>query len=392
MNILYYDLLRGKIEGAESTHIRETVSNLIKIGHNVLFYRLNDKSLKRNKSGFANAKVSLWRLGQSWPLLGLFIWFVSDCLTFKRVLSGLKHEDKPEIVYYRDSLFNLELRLANHLKVPAVKEVNGINYAEMCVRWPVRGYIALKIVNYIEKVNIPKADKIVVVTPKLKDILIAEYEVPENKIVVIENGANTELFRLLDRETALRQLKLDEKCRYIGFVGSFTPWHGIEYLVKSAPLILKEFREVKFLLVGDGVMKEKIKGMVEELNLRSSFIFINKIPYEDVYVYINTFDICIILKEKDVPGSPLKLWEYMACGKPVIASNTQEFKALEDYNAGILVNPENPVELADAIITLLNNAELREQKGKNGRKYVFENRSWETVAIKISQVCKETTK
>ena len=82
----------------------------------------------------------------------------------------------------------------------------------------------------------------------------------------------------------------------------------------------------------------------------------------------------------------------MACGKPVIATNTQDFKALEEYNAGILVDPEKPDEVADAIITLLKYKELREEMGKNGREYVVENRSWEAVAREVVSVMKEAVK
>jgi glycosyltransferase involved in cell wall biosynthesis len=148
----------------------------------------------------------------------------------------------------------------------------------------------------------------------------------------------------------------------------------------------------KFLLVGDGPMKEQIVQRVNDLHLTDNFIFIERVPYEEVPKYVNAFDVCVILKKKDIPGSPLKLWEYMACGKPVIATNTEDFKALEKYNAGILVDPEKPEEVADAIISLLKNKELMEEMGKNGRKYVVENRSWEAVARRVEKVMKEAIK
>jgi glycosyltransferase involved in cell wall biosynthesis len=97
-------------------------------------------------------------------------------------------------------------------------------------------------------------------------------------------------------------------------------------------------------------------------------------------------------KKKDIPGSPLKLWEYMACGKPVIATNTEDFKVLEGYNAGILVDPEKPEEVADAITTLLKNKDLREEMGNNGRRYVVENRSWGAVAGEVEKVMRVSVK
>ena len=103
-----------------------------------------------------------------------------------------------------------------------------------------------------------------------------------------------------------------------------------------------------------------------------------------------------ILRDEDIfeniSGSPLKLWEYMACGKPVIATNAQDFRFLEEYNAGIVVESEKTEEVADAIITLLKNKDLREEMGKNERKYVVENRSWGAVAGEVEKVMKEAIK
>lgn len=87
--------------------------------------------------------------------------------------------------------------------------------------------------------------------------------------------------------------------------------------------------------------------------------------------------------------SPLKLCEYLACGKPVIASRISGLEVLEEENCGFLVNPEDPQALAIRIIELLRNPELRHKMGENGRKYVVENRSWESVAKKVAQVCED---
>lgn len=95
---------------------------------------------------------------------------------------------------------------------------------------------------------------------------------------------------------------------------------------------------------------------------------------------------------KDILGSPLKLCEYMVCGKPVVASRKSCFEILEENKAGLLVDPENPQEFAGAIIKLLRDPELRKQMGENGRKYVVGNRSWESVARKVAEVCEQVIK
>jgi glycosyltransferase involved in cell wall biosynthesis len=265
-------------------------------------------------------------------------------------------------------------------------EINGLGIDEMKLNNPSK--LIIKIFKVNEKLNYKHAKKIIAVTQGIKEGIVELYNISDEKIVVIENGVNTELFKPLNKGDV--KYGLDGNYNYVGFSGSFARWHGLEDLIRSAPLILKEVENTKFLLVGDGPMKEQIIQMVNDLNLKDSFIFIDRAPYEEVPKYVNAFDVCVILKKKDIPGSPLKLWEYMACGKPVIATNTEDFRVLEENNAGILVDPEKSEEVADAIITLLKNKELRDEMGKNGRKYVVENRSWESVARRVAELCEQT--
>jgi len=295
---------------------------------------------------------------------------------------------KPDVIYTRHGgLPFSQLIIYKIFTIPYIVEINGLAMEEM--KLSNTSKLNVCIAKISEKLNYKHAKKIVVVTQAIKEAIKKKYNIPDEKIVVIENGTNTNLFRPIDQKKGRKGLNLDNNYNHIGFSGSFAPWHGLEDLIRSAPLILKEVENTKFILVGDGPMKQQIIQMVNDLNLTNNFIFINRVPYEEVPKYVNIFDVGVILKKKDIPGSPLKLWEYMACGKPVIATNTQDFKALEEYNAGVLVDPEKTEEVADAIITLLKNKKLREEMGKNGRTYVVENRSWEAVAREVEKVMKE---
>jgi glycosyltransferase involved in cell wall biosynthesis len=123
------------------------------------------------------------------------------------------------------------------------------------------------------------------------------------------------------------------------------------------------------------------------------FIFTGIVPYEEVSKYISASDICVVPKRQLKSGySPLKLYEYMACGKPVVASRVEGFTILEQNNAGILVEPENPENIANVIIKLLNDEKLREELGRNGREYVVKNHSWESVAKIVAEVCEDAVR
>jgi glycosyltransferase involved in cell wall biosynthesis len=237
------------------------------------------------------------------------------------------------------------------------------------------------------------SDRIIAVTPGIKANLEGIYKIPGDKIVVVSNGANTSLFKPLEQETCRKELGLDLEIPYICFVGNLAPWQGVEYLVKAAPFILSRFPECRFLIVGDGVMKDELSKLCRELEVENSFIFTGVVAYDRVPFYINASDICtapfIFARNAKIGLSPLKLYEYMACGKPVVASNISGVSdALEASGGGISILPENPSALAEGISKLLENPGLRTKLGSKGLNYVTENYSWYSVAKKVNEVCK----
>jgi len=116
------------------------------------------------------------------------------------------------------------------------------------------------------------------------------------------------------------------------------------------------------------------------------------VSYHKVPLYINASDVCVAFfrrERNDRCGlSPLKLYEYLACGKAVIVSRLSGLELVEQHRTGILVEPENLPELATAIIRLLQTNELRKQMGENGRRYVVEYQSWKKVAERVADVCR----
>jgi glycosyltransferase involved in cell wall biosynthesis len=287
-----------------------------------------------------------------------------------------------DAIYNRQDNYTISpLIISKIFKIPFFVEVNGLAVNESKLvnsHSKLRFKLHLILVQFSEKYNYNHAKKIFAVSESIKKGIIQHYNIQPHKIVVLENGTDTELFK--PNNTKKVNLGLDDTYKYIGFVGSFAPWHGLEYLIKSAAIVLNKYPCVKYILVGDGILKEKILKMITDLNLENNFILIGQIPHEKVPMYINAFDICVILKNKNIPGSPLKLYEYLSCGKPIIATYSEDFKALSEFNAGILVNPENLEELSSETVSLLINDNLRKTMGNNARKYVLENHSWSRVA------------
>lgn len=379
-------LLDGR--DAQTIHVIELLKNLAK-RNSVICYAPKPKNIRHKFQEIAYISILNKPIIASIPILNkTFLLFIFYQLLLFFYLIYYCSNARPDVIYARLSEFTFSpLIISRRFGIPYVVEINGLMLEEMEVanrsKWRVI------IAKLSERSNYKHAKKIVAVNQAIKESIKKKYGIPDEKIVIIENGANTDLFKPMIQEQAREELNLNENYNYVGFTGSFAPWHGLDDLIKSAPMILKEVENTKFLLVGNGRRNKRFIQMINDLNLTDNFIFINRVPYEEVPKYVNAFDVCVILKKKNISGSPLKLWEYMACGKPVIATNTQDFKALEEHNAGILVDPEKTEEVANAIITLLKNKELREEMGNNGREYVVENRSWEAVARAVENVMKE---
>lgn len=246
---------------------------------------------------------------------------------------------------------------------------------------------------FILKKALEFSDRIIAVTPGIKTNLEKAHSIPGEKIIVVSNGANTSLFKPLDQRDCRRELDLDPELFYVCFVGNLAPWQGIEYLVNAAPSILSRFPECRFLIVGDGVMKNELLELSRELGVEDMFIFTGVVAYDRVPKYINASDVCtapfIFARNAKIGLSPLKLYEYMACGKPVVASNISGVSdVLETSKGGFPVLPESPDALSEAVLKLLENPDLRNKMGSKGLSYVTENYSWYSVAIKVDRVCK----
>lgn len=365
-----------------SVHVRELAQNLLKLGNEVVVIANLSNSAYDGIVAVRSTKI---------PRIGVLGWLIAQIQAlFLVILETAKN--KYQLVYTRFGFSSGPcLLIARLTGIPCVIEVNGFPRDEAKVsRVGLWGKITGYLTNWVSDTACRYAQQVIAVTPRIKEVLVAEYSIETDKITIIPNGANVDLFKPMDTNQARRQLNLSGTDYFVTFIGMLAAWQGVEYLIRSAPYILKGYPEGKFLIVGDGPMKEELIKVAKNIGVSDSIIFTGMFPYDKVPLYINASDVCVVPKKPMASGySPLKLYEYMACEKPVVATRTGGFEILEDNNAGLLVNPENLQEFAEAIIKLLQDPELRKQMGDNGRKYVVENHSWESVARRVGEVCQQ---
>jgi len=191
----------------------------------------------------------------------------------------------------------------------------------------------------------------------------------------LPSGTDTQLFRPLSKEKCCTRLGFNPSLFYVGFVGSFLSHQGIDTLIESAPRILKKCTNTRFLLVGDGPMMDTWKKKVNQRELGWAFLFPGHVRYKKVPEYIGVMDICVAPHRKDTnQASPVKIFDYMACGKPIVASDIEVVREITDNaRCAVLVSPDHPEQLAQTILSLIGDKERREEMGEEGIRYAVNN-------------------
>jgi colanic acid biosynthesis glycosyl transferase WcaI len=227
------------------------------------------------------------------------------------------------------------------------------------------------------------ADRIVVVTPAFKDHLIRYWNVPASKISIVENGVETDLFRLDPAAMDVRkQLRLEDRF-LICYIGTMGNAHGLETLIAAAEELRTALPNAMFLLIGEGAEKERIVGLAASRGL-TNLQFLGQQPREQIPAYISAADICLVMLKKTELFKtviPTKLLEYMACERPVVvAVDGQARQIVEEARGGVFVEPENSEALVKAILDLAEDPERRRQMGASGRQYIVSKFSREKTA------------
>lgn len=213
----------------------------------------------------------------------------------------------------------------------------------------------------------------------------------KDKVHLITNGIDTDLFKPENRSVELRQeWNIDDKFA-ICYAGIHGLAQGLQVIINAAE-ILKEHKDIQFVFVGEGPEKPKLMEMVKEKQL-SNVKFIGLQPKKNMPKIVASMDAAIIpLKKLDLfkGALPSKMFETLSSETAIILSAEGEAeKLIKAAKAGITVEPENPKELADAVLKLYEDKELRKAMGENGRKYVIEHYSRKNITKKLEKILED---
>lgn len=274
----------------------------------------------------------------------------------KALLEALK-DHQPELIYERYSPFGVAgVLLARRMGIPHVLEVNaplaweGTQYRHQALAEAADG---------IERLILASTTLIVAVSAELRDMLIAN-GVEAAKVLVVPNGVDVQLFAPAGPS---RRNGLGDKV-VIGFVGSLKPWHGIELLADAFRRLGSDPR-YHLLVVGHGPLAKVVEALSAELPGRVTLA--GAVAHGEVPPYLRAMDIAVApypLLERFY-FSPLKVLEYMAAGRAVVASRIGQLQDLvRSGQTGLLVEPGDPQALAEAIQRLASDEALRRALGE----------------------------
>jgi len=308
---------------------------------------------------------------------------------------------KPDVIYARQQALGiLPVLFAQILRVPYVSEINGI-------RKKGKKELKLRIKDLLEFFCLQLSSHLITPSHYLALRIAERYRIALNRITVIRNGVNENVFRPGIGGTARRMAGFSEQDVVVGFVGSMGTWQGIEVL-KDAILMLKE-TVAKFLIVGDyvvtssltkiyqGTGKRNLEKFINENGLTGHVVYKGFVHYEESAQYMNACDILVAPYSRAAleyaGGSPMKLYSYLGCEKAVIITDLGEFhdaNAIRENKAAMLIEPDSPKALADAILLLVSDAGLRRALARNGRKWVVSNRKWSDSARETHALLQST--
>jgi glycosyltransferase involved in cell wall biosynthesis len=174
------------------------------------------------------------------------------------------------------------------------------------------------------------------------------------------------------------------------FVGSFQQWHGLDRLVEGFAQILRKLPEAKLLLVGDGPARPAVERKIAKLGITDAVIITGIVPHTGIPEMLASADV-VTAPYPHLPQelwfSPLKLYEYMAAGKAIVASRAGQIaEVIQNGHTGTLCEPGDVNEFAQTTIELLEDPAERRRLGQNAQQQAIEHHSWEQYARRLEEI------
>lgn len=360
---------RTQALGVEGVHIRGIADSLVKMGHEVRFFgpAMNSEVAKASGSRGGLLRRMVGGLMARMPE---FVFELAEIAysvpaTLKLLLAHRRY--RFEAIYERYAIFGFAGVLAARiLRVPIILE---INYTALSPLVRERSRLLKPLAVAFDRFIFKRATAMAAVSSRLRQQLIEDFHVPAERVVVVPNAADPDAFT--------PQPKSDPSQPFtIGFVGSFFPWHGVDLLVEAVGRLAAEGSRLRVLLVGDGPQRPEIERQVKALGLEGQVAFLGRVKHDRLPDVIRDFDVGVMPDSNDY-GSPMKIFEYMALGKPTIAPDYGPLlDAFRNGVHGFHFSRGNVVALTAALKQAIDDRDLIARMGLAAREHVVSDRNW----------------
>ena len=374
MRILYHH--RTMADGAEGIHIREIVRALRNLGHEVHVEALaGDPTLPAAPTRTSRLKL----VRQLIPDAAYEVAEIGYNVVGTRRLLTAVSRFRPDVIYDRYNAYSTAaLNTARRRGLPLLLEVN----APVAYERTVYEHLQLKLgglARRYEKRIFTGADRIFAVSTPLKRHLVETVGISPEKIVVLPNGADPDVFVPGRGREDIRERYGWQSAFVIGFVGILRPWHGVDLLLDAFVQVRTQNPDTHLLIVGDGPLQAELEARARNLGLAGAVTFTGRLRHDDVVRHIAAMDVAVS-PHATFYASPMKILEYMAMGVPVVAPAMENIRDIVDEATGVLFEANRSDALSASLQRLMTEDSFRQQLGRSARQRICERFNWRTNA------------
>jgi glycosyltransferase involved in cell wall biosynthesis len=351
------------------------------------FGSLKTKEIAGVSRAFNGTAVSLRRPGFiKIPGIGR----ISAALTHHvQIPRTIREKSIDAIVLYSVPTNGLQaIRAARKANIPVV--FRSIDILNQLVPNPV----LRPLTRFLERKVYAGVDMLLTLTPGLSRYVV-DMGADEAKVKLLLMPVDTNLFCPSQDLTEIRQKwQIDEKDQIIVYIGTLFEFSGLDILIQQFPDIIKAVPEAKLMIVGDGPQRSKLDSMISGLGLEKQVIITGFQPYMTMPQYINLADLCVnpfLITDATRDIFPGKIVQYLACGKPVVATPLPGTKAVISGEKQGVIYTDNTDDMAEKIVALLKDDEYRERVGRQGLTYAKQRHSYDIIAHELEQHLKQLT-
>lgn len=288
-----------------------------------------------------------------------------------------------DLIYERYSLWSFSaMEYARSLGIPALLEVNAPLIEEQAKH---RGLVDRKNAESVAQRVFRDATHLIAVSAEVKTYL-ERYVGNDRPIHVIPNGVNPDRFPA-DLKPVFQRHSFHSFI--VGFVGTLKPWHGLPLLIEAFDQLHHRHPQTQLLIVGDGPERENLERDVMQRGLQSAVYFTGMIAPDQIPGWLASMQVAVAPypAQSDFYFSPLKVYEYMAAGLPIVASCIGQLANLiDDGVTGLLCAAGDPNDLATKIERVVRSPDWGRSMGQAARQIVMQDHTWDAIAQKLMQL------